>query len=248
MADELFEKRLRELARRAERTGESTFTHFMDMNQIQSAMAAAREEGVHLMLEGGYEDAERRIGAFYDAEPPEDWQWPMVPVEITWRAQFGSPGHRDLLGALMGLGFERERIGDIVLLSGRAYVFAEPDMADYIVRSLESAGRISVRAKLADGVPDIPPPEGRTFRDTVPSLRLDAVLAAAFSLSRSEASERISRGRVFVNHVQILRGDASVEEGDIISVRQEGRARLDGVDGTTRKGRLSIRLFRYGGS
>ena len=248
MADEMFEKRLRELVRRASRTGQSAFTHFMDMNQIQSAMAAAREEGVHLLLEGGYEDAERRVGAFYDDEPPEAWQWPIVPVEITWRSQFGSPGHRDLLGALMGLGFERERIGDIVLLSGKAYVFAEPDMAEYIARSLESAGRVSVRAKLADGVPDIPPPEGRTFRDTVPSLRLDAVLAAAFSLSRSEASELIGRGRVFVNHVQLLRVDASVEEGDIISVRGEGRARLEGVDGTTRKGRISVRIFRYGDS
>lgn len=248
MADEIFEKRLRELAVRASRRGEAAFTHFMDLNQIQLALAASHAAGVRLALEGGHPDAERRMGAFYDDEPPEQWQWPIQPVEVTWRAQFGYPEHRDLLGALMGLGFERERMGDIVLCGERAYVFAEPEIADYIVRSLESAGRVAVKARLAEGVPDLPPPAGRTFRDTVPSLRLDAVLAAGFSLSRSEAADRIAHGRVFVNQAQQLRTDADIQEGDLISLRGEGRMRLESVEGETRKGRIAVKIFRYGTS
>jgi len=248
MADELFEKRLRELALRSSRRGEAAFTHFMDLNQIQLAMAAAGRERVRLILEGGYPDAERRVGAFYDTEPPEDWQWPIQPVEISWRPQFGTPEHRDLLGALMALGFERERIGDIVLAEGKAYVFAEPDMADYIVRTLESAGRVSLKCRLAEGVPDLPPPKGKVFRDTVASLRLDAVVAAGFSVSRSDAAEQITRGKVFVNQAQQLRGDAAVNEGDLISLRGEGRLRIESVDGETKKGRIALKLFRYGAS
>ena len=248
MADELFEKRLRELALRSSRRGEAAFTHFMDLNQIQLAMAAAGRERVRLILEGGYPDAERRVGAFYDTEPPEDWQWPIQPVEISWRPQFGTPEHRDLLGALMALGFERERIGDIVLAEGKAYVFAEPDMADYIVRTLESAGRVSLKCRLAEGVPDLLPPKGKVFRDTVASLRLDAVVAAGFSVSRSDAAEQITRGKVFVNQAQQLRGDAAVNEGDLISLRGEGRLRIESVDGETKKGRIALKLFRYGAS
>ena len=248
MADELFEKRLRELAVRAARRSEAAFTHFMDLNQIQMAMSAAREQGISLALEGGYPDAERRMGAFYDIEPPEEWQWPIQPVELSWRTQFGSPEHRDLLGALMALGFERERMGDIVLADGRAFVFAEPEMADYIVRSLESAGRVSIRAKLTDGVPELPPPSGRTFRDTVPSMRLDAVLAAGFSLSRSETSDRIAHGKAFVNQALQLRADVLVQEGDLLSLRGEGRVRIEAIDGETRKGRIAVRLFKYGAS
>ncbi len=248
MADELFEKRLRELTIRAAKRGEAAFTHFMDLNQIQLAMAAARAQGVSLSLEGGYPDAERRMGAFYDALPPEEWEWPIQPVELRWRAQFGSPEHRDLLGALMALGFERERMGDIVIAGDRAYVFAEPEMADYIVRSIESAGRVSIKAKLADSIAELPPPAGRTFRDTVPSLRLDAVLAAGFSLSRSEASDRIAHGKAYVNQAQQLRTDFAVQEGDLISLRGEGRVRLESVDGETRKGRIAVRLFKYGAS
>ena len=223
MSEDLFEKRLNELAIRAARRGEPSFTHFMDIKQIQLAMAAARKQNVSLQLEGGYPDAERRMGAFYSYEPPLEWEWPILPVELSWRAQFGSPGHRDILGALMALGFERERIGDIVLADDRAFVFAEPEMAEYICRSLESAGRVSLRCRVVDGVPDLPPPVGKTFRDTIASLRLDAVVAAGFSLSRSEASDHISHGRVYLNQEQILRPDAAVQEKDLISLRGEGR-------------------------
>lgn len=248
MADDLFDKRVNELAIRAARRGEPAFTHFMDLKQIQLAIAAARTHQVSLLLEGGYPDAERCVGAFYSFEPPEDWQWPIQPVELCWRAQFGSPSHRDLLGALMALGFERDRMGDIVLVGDKAFVFAEPDMAEYIVRSMESAGRVSVRAKLVTGVPDLPPPTGRTFRDTIASMRLDAVLAAGFSLSRSEASEQISRGKVFVNQEQIERPDAEIHEKDIISLRGEGRIRIEAIEGETKKKRMSVRIFRYGAS
>lgn len=248
MADELFEKRLHELALRASRRREAAFTHFMDLNQIQQAMTAANKERIHLLLEGGYPDAERRIGAFYDAEPPEDWQWPIQPVEISWRPQFGTPEHRDLLGALMALGFERERMGDIVLTEDKAYVFAEPEMAEYIVRSLEGAGRVTVKCRLTDGVPDLPPPKGKIFRDTVASMRLDAVLAAGFSLSRSDAADQISRGKVFVNQAQQMRGDIVVGEGDLISLRGEGRLRVEAIEGETKKGRIALKLFRYGAS
>lgn len=248
MADELFEKRLRELAMRASRRGGAAFTHFMDLNQIQLAMTAASKERVRLILEGGYPDAERRIGAFYDSEPPEDWEWPIQPVEISWRPQFGSPEHRDLLGSLMGLGFERERIGDIVVDEGKAFVFAEPEMAEYIASSLTNAGRVTVRCRLTEGVPELPPPKGRVFRDTVPSMRLDAVLAAGFSVSRSEASEQITRGKVFINQAQMLHTDAPIEEGDLISLRGTGRIRIESIDGETRKGRIALRFFRYGSS
>jgi RNA-binding protein YlmH len=247
MADEMFEKRMCELARRARYRGEACFTHFLDLNQQQIAMAVAGSEGVSFMTEGGYEDAERRMGAFYDGEAPEAWQWDIQLVELKWREQFGSVQHRDLLGALMALGFERERMGDIVLLQGRAFVFAQEDIAQYIVNTLESAGRVSITARLSDGVPDIPPPQGKTFRDTVASLRLDAVLAAAFSISRSNAAQAIARGLVYINQAQQFKTDAPVEQGDLISFRGEGRARLTSVDGETRKGRIAVRIFRYGG-
>jgi len=242
----IFDKRLRELALRASHRDEATFTHFLDLTQAQTALAAAREAGVLIASNGGYADAERRVAAFYRGEAPRDDEWPICPVRISWRPQFGSPGHRDILGALMGLGFERERIGDIVLDTACAWLFAEREMASYIVSALESAGRVSVTCGIAEGVPALPEPAGRHVRDTVPSLRLDALVAAGFNLSRSEASRVIAQGRVYLNQAQSMHPDASVPEGALVSLRGSGRFRLVRVEGETRKGRCGVRLFLYG--
>ena len=100
------EKRLNELALRAARRGDTAFTHFLDLNQIQLARMAAGRQAVQVVFCGGYENAERCMAAFYAGEAPQDEDWPIQIIRISWRAQFGSPTHRDLLGALMALGLE----------------------------------------------------------------------------------------------------------------------------------------------
>ena len=147
----------------------------------------------------------------------------------------------------MALGFEREKIGDIVLDKEQAWLFAESDMADYIASSLTSAGRVTLRCEKVDSADDLPEPEGREIRAVVSSLRLDAVLAAAFSLSRAEAARLINQGRALVNQAETLRVDYTVPEHALLSLRGTGRVRLDEIAGETKKGRIALRLFVYGG-
>lgn len=245
MENELL-RRMQELATRASVRPGPQFTHFLDPTQLQTAFAAANARGVRLKTDGGYPDAERRMAAFYADEEPE--AFPYACVELAWNARFGSPGHRDLLGSVMALGFERERMGDIALAGERAYLFAERDVAAYVAGSLEKAGRVSLRCRLVDGAPELPPPAGRLVRETIPSLRLDALLSAGLDLSRSQASELIAAKRVLLNHLEATRCDAPLTEGDVISVRGCGRIRLEEVGGLTRKGRLSVVIFRYAGT
>ncbi|MBR0537774.1 MAG: hypothetical protein IJK40_06460 [Clostridia bacterium] len=77
-------------------------------------------------------------------------------------------------------------------------------------------------------------------------MRLDALVAAGFSLSRSEAARAIGQGKVWLNQVQTLRPDAAVAENALVSLRGAGRFRLEAVEGETRKGRWAVRLFVYG--
>ena len=84
------------------------------------------------------------------------------------------------------------------------------------------------------------------FRETVPSVRMDAVLAAGYDLSRQQAQNLIRSGAVKRNHVEDIHTDRAMEDGDLLSVRGYGRLKLEQVVGETRKGRVAIRLFRYG--
>ncbi|MBQ9952610.1 MAG: RNA-binding protein [Clostridia bacterium] len=238
-------KRFSELAMRAAFTGVPQFTRFLEPSMERDALSAAHAAGASVSFSGGYEGAERRMAAFHDGDAPEDY--PIAALELRWNAKFADAKHRDLLGAVMGLGLERDATGDVCLgqKEGVAYLFCTEDVAGYISGNLESAGRASLKIERAGEI-DIAPPEGSEMRVTVQNLRMDAVLAAGYKLSRSEAQKLIAAGLVKLNHVIEMRSDARVEAGHLISARGYGRLRIDEIQGETKKGRIGVMLFRYG--
>ena len=249
MTQELEKKRLKELALRAKHSGRCTFTRFLEPPMENDVRHAAAQAEVKAVFFGGYEDAERRIAAFYLDELPQEWEYPLSCLELKWNSKYARPGHRDLLGAVMGLGLERSATGDIAASEdeGTAYLFVHSDVESYICANLESAGRASLKVASLSGEMKIKAPEGEDIRATVSSERLDAVLAAGLKLSRNDAQKLIASGHVKRNHLEELRGDIHLQEGDLLSIRGYGRMKVVLFDGITRKGRLIVRLFRYKG-
>jgi len=246
---DLEQKRLCELALRSKYSDVPAFTRFLEPAMERAARTAAARAEVNIAFFGGYENAERCIAAFFTGEAPQDWEYPLSCLELKWNPKYASPGHRDLLGAVMGLGLERDATGDIAPgeQEGCAYLFAHRDVENYIAMNLESAGRASLRIREAEMPPKLKPPQGISIRITVSSPRLDAVIAAGLKISRSEAQRLIEGGLVKRNHLEEMRGDIHLEDGDLLSLRGHGRMRVEGFDGTTRKGRQAVRLFRYTG-
>ena len=239
------EKRLRELALRASHACAPTYTRFLEPPMEIACRAAANFAGCEVAFEGGYEGAERRMAGFY-AGGAEALSFPIRRLRVDWNARYGSIGHRDILGALMGLGIERETLGDIAMLKEGALLFVHEDMADYVAANLESCGRVKVRVSPCGEEVAPPEPEGTLLYRTVPSQRLDAVLAAAYDLSRQKAQEMIRAELVKVDHAVETRADAHLEAGSLVSARGLGRFCLREVTGLTRKGRVGLRLFVYG--
>ena len=90
----------------------------------------------------------------------------------------------------------------------------------------------------------VPEQKVKEIRDTVATLRLDAVTAAGFSMSRGKAAELIAAGRVQKNYREVTKGDASVAQGDVISARGLGKFEVAEVGGLSKKGRTGILLRR----
>lgn len=249
--DDALEKRLNELALRAKHSGRTCYTRFLEPSTLSAVPLAARRAGVDAALWGGYEGAERCVAAFRPAESPETGEWPLLALRLQWNGKFANPGHRDLLGAVMGLGIEREMTGDIAMGEYRgapcAYLFALAEAADYIAANLDGAGRAALKVNVATETLRLSPPEGESLRLTVQQQRLDAILAAACRLSRGEAQRLIAAGLVKLNHVPQLRPDARLSEGDLISARGHGRVRVTAFQGESRRGRQVVQVFRYGG-
>lgn len=236
--------RLLELASQADRQGRCRFTPFLTPPEAALAEAAAKRAGVACALMGGYEGAERRMARFCPAAcEPEPF--PLTALRLIWPHQ-SAPAHRDLLGALMGLGIRRDRTGDIVLGADEAMLFVEAPLADTVLAGLTEAGRIRLTAARAEAG-DLPAaPQGEEVRFTVQSARLDAIVADGFHLSRGDAAALVEAGAVKLRHAPTLRPDARVAEGDAISVRGHGRLTIETIGAPTRKGRLPVTITRYG--
>jgi len=238
--------RLLELAAQADRQSRCRFTPFLTPPEAELAQAAARRARVELTLCGGFDGAERQMARFTppltEAEP-----FPLAVLEITWPHQ-EAPGHRDLLGAVMGLGIRRARVGDIVPDGDHAWLFVDATLAPTVAQGLTEAGRVCLSVREAEALPTLAAPQGEEIRFTVQSPRLDAVIADGFHLSRGDAAGLVAAGAVKLRHVPTLRPDARVEAGDTVSVRGYGRLQIDTIGSPTRKGRLPVQLTRYGAS
>ena len=167
-------------------------------------------------------------------------------LKVAYRPQ-DTLGHRDILGALMALGIERETIGDIAVDEAAAAFVCLPELGGYIIENFTKAGRVGLEVYMI-GLDELPAREEElTIKtDTVASLRLDAVLCSAFGMSRAKAAELIAAGRASLNHQVCLRTDKEVCRDSLFSVRGLGRAKLLEVGGLSRKGRSFIRIGIYG--
>lgn len=199
---------------------------------------------------GGFEGAERQICVFLpDWQEREDWLIAPEESVSVLHALFPKDAdlsHRDVLGSLMGLGITREKLGDILLRDGGCDVLCLTDAAPILLSQWESVGRWKIKLQpvsLSDL--EVTPPEVRTIRDTVATLRLDAVLASGFSTSRGKAADLINAGRVMVNHRECIKADKPVAQGDVLTCRGLGKCVVKEVLGQSRKGRIMLVLERY---
>lgn len=97
----------------------------------------------------------------------------------------------------------------------------------------------------ASGHPDLPPGGGKEISGTVAALRLDAVLALGFSLSRARAVILVKGGLVQVNRRPVETPSSRLNQGDLISVRGRGSLELTALTGESRKGRQGLKLKKF---
>jgi len=237
--------RMEDLAAKAEKTG-SAASRFLTPAEAQSVSAFFKHKRVAIMLDGGFDGAERVRAVFLNPDWGEYERADLfTALKIEYR-QHDTLGHRDILGAIMALGIERDTVGDIVVVQNTATIVCLPELSGYIVENLSKAGRVGIsvsEVSLEELLSRQEELEEKT--DTVASLRLDAVICAAFDLSRTKASELISAGSVSIDHQQCLQPAKEVSEGALLSIRGIGRAKLLEIGGTSRKGRIFIRIGRY---
>ena len=146
----------------------------------------------------------------------------------------------------MGAGIGRETVGDICVGTGSCDFFVTREIAPYILQNFTSAGRTHLRlTQIPLDQVNIPEPEVKEIRDTLASLRLDSVVASGFRIGRSLAAQYICSGKAAIDGLPCEKPDKTVTEGAKVSIRGLGKIKLDKINGTTKKDRISVVIYRY---
>ena len=220
-----------------------TYTDFLSPQQQMLAVDLLRLAGIgetSYTVLGGYGGAGRNILLFlpeWMEAADAQTQSPIRLLRASFRPEFHLT-HRDFLGSLMGMGIVREKVGDILVDKEHCDLAVLDTVAEFLLQNWDGAGRAKLQVAAIE-------PEELQVRDTVSSLRLDAVVSTGFKMARGKVVALIESGKVQVNWRECTKPDKLVEAGTVVSARGLGKFELTEVGGVTRKGRISIVVKRY---
>lgn len=221
------------------------FVGFLDASGALSAVEAAKREKAKYMLFGGYDGAERvYFGAFPDWCEPDGHYFPIVKLRIKNRSDKALT-HRDVLGAFMSAGIERDTVGDILTSGKDPVVFVSEGIAEHIIAFVDkiaSAGVEIVRDE-TDYLPVCLNFE--ELSGTVASLRLDCIVAELSNCSRNRSTELIESGLVSVNGLEAVKLTREICDGDTVTIRRVGKFIIDDTNLVTKKGRVALKYRKY---
>lgn len=228
-----------------ERQHISKLTDFLDPREqfiVQSLIGSQGD--VHYAFFGGTKDTERKRALLYPhyLQPTED-DFELTLFEVIYPKKFTKLEHSDVLGSLMGLGLTRGKFGDIILAEERVQFFTTNELNAYIDMHLQAIGRDTVSLEELPIEQALEEVEKWQERDvTASSLRVDVIINAIFHLSRQKSQQYIQKKIVRVNWKTIEDPSFVCAEGDVISVRGLGRAKVISLEGKSRKDRWQLKV------
>lgn len=240
--------RVIDLAERSLHTWEVVLTDFLSppvLAEVQQQFARLTE--VQLLTWGGYPQAERqRVGITRSELPLEQAMVQVEALDLAGNFLFDTASHRDFLGAILGTGVVREKIGDIIVLGERgAHVLVVPELVQFLETNLVQVRSVPVKAQRIElSELKVRPPTTKEMTTVEASLRLDAIASHGFGISRSKMAEAIATGDVRVNWKEVKQPSYSVQPGDLISLQGKGRLEVGEVS-ITKKQRYRVNLTRF---
>ena len=175
------------------------------------------------ILEGGYEEAERKVLFIYPEKLSEIFKKSAIEnsiitdnikvISITLPQDLqGKYKHSEYLGGIMKLGIKREIIGDIIVNEEGADILVQSDMANYLKDSLQNLTRFQKSEIIIKEISNLKIAQTKKEELTIliPQMRLDVIVSEILHLSRSKANEIISEERVFINYELKTKNSAKI--------------------------------------
>lgn len=190
-------------------------------------------------LYGGYEGAENCRLKLFPIYQEMDSDLEIVTLKAKLHPRYDHITHRDVLGAMMKLGIERDVFGDILVREDALYLYVSKHMAEYFMLSLNRVRHTNIHLEVSNEVLEVKQ-DYQEFHHVVASLRLDVIISACIRVSRVKAKEMIQKGLVKINHVVLEQCDRICNNNSTISIRGYGRFTYVETTHITKKGNYVV--------
>lgn len=228
-----------------------TYTDFL--NEKEQAIISRNMNLGNAFFYGGNENADRKILVFYPEKIDEELArkslnsvLSVLRIELPNEMK-GEYEHRNYLSALIKIGIERSKIGDILVDNDGADIIIFNANKEFVKQALMELTRFkksrfeevdieNVRNKIDN------------FEDMtiiVASMRIDNIVSEIARCSRSGADEYITDERILVNYETVLKSSKLVENGDVVTIRGKGKFIIDGLVRNTRNDRYVLKVRKY---
>lgn len=240
--------RVLDQADQAIKTWDVVQTDFLSPPEIADVQQAfSRLSEVQLVAWGGYPQAERQRLAIARTELPLDTTHvEIAALDIAGNFLFDQATHRDFLGALLGTGLVRDKVGDIIVLGERgAQAIAVLELVEFLELHLSQVRSVPVKTRRIELAElKVREPKKKELTTVEASLRLDAIASAGFGMSRSKMADLISSGDVRVNWKEVTSASHALKVNDLIAIRGKGRVEVGDI-AVTKKDRYRVQLTRF---
>ena len=239
-------KRLMDLAKKSYQTNVFTFSGFLSLPQ-QDILSFVKEELAYLKFElyGGYSNCERKMVRFGNKEElgyVEDY--PIVCIQICPLIEKFADNftHRDILGAIMNLGIERNTIGDIFIKDKKACFFCHIKISQFIIEQLDQVKHTHVKCEIISDGFDCVLKEPLEKEIIISSLRIDAIVSKLYNVSRNQSLELFRLKKVFVNGKTQDNNSYSLKPRDSVTVRGYGKFNFIEIKHKTKKEKICVSI------
>ena len=252
---------IKDLARKSSKEGIMTSTSFLSLSEqseINKVLPSLNKEYLNelsFILDGGKrENSDRKIlfiVPLFLNEYFEEFKKERISLlHLTPKnAKYSEKlTHRDYLGALMNLGYKREKIGDIIVNfenQNEAIIYLDSVIKDTVINELVSVKHTSLKIKEIEL--NNPPfsPHFEYISIYISSLRLDNVIKETFKLAREVAKVLIEKEFVCVNGLTQSSPSYQLKKNDRVSVKSKGKFIFLDETNINKKGKYHTIIKKY---
>lgn len=215
---------------------------FLDPREQEITRQLIGNQEIKVSFFGGSSTSERKRAIIYpNYFSPTEEDFGVSLLQMDYPSKFITIEHPKVLGSLMSIGVKREKFGDILIEGNTIQLVVAKELENFILLNFDQVGKTKISLNSIPFSSILTIKENWQQRTIIcSSLRLDTIIHSIFNISRAKSQELIDGKKVKVNFKLVELSHFECQEGDVLSVRGFGRAKIFELSGQTKKDKFKL--------